>query len=352
MCHQIHGLVTLVAVELTVIYLASGLPQSLLSPECQQTCGDVGIPYPFEITAGCGLPEYVLNCTSGSTLSLTINSTQMEVLEISAGALIVHVQGLKANSCADAVGGVSIGSSAPYAISGGNRFYVTGCNASGSFTTDYAEEVGSCHTICYLNQSSSPFCEASGCCTVNIPSGSRRLSLQSQASANSAVGCGYASVIYPPSYNATHQSVTKGGIQLLWAITGGTCADATTLPGYACSASATCVDVEDVPGYICECNKHGYAGDGYFHGSGCLDINECAELAANRCSPDADCINTLGSYTCHCLEGFNGDGYVDGSGCVARKAKFSQTILLAAAFLISIGSAIFWRLRTNHLEAK
>lgn len=38
------------------------------------------------------------------------------------------------------------------------------------------------------------------------------------------------------------------------------------------------------------------------------DDNEC-ETGLNECDEHADCVNTLGSYECNCLEGFRGDGF-------------------------------------------
>ena len=37
-----------------------------------------------------------------------------------------------------------------------------------------------------------------------------------------------------------------------------------------------------------------------------LDINECETL--NPCSPNANCTNTFGSFTCSCNTGFDGNG--------------------------------------------
>lgn len=41
--------------------------------------------------------------------------------------------------------------------------------------------------------------------------------------------------------------------------------------------------------------------------SSCVDINEC-NVGNHVCSPDAYCVNTEGSHTCHCRPGFSGDG--------------------------------------------
>ena len=39
-----------------------------------------------------------------------------------------------------------------------------------------------------------------------------------------------------------------------------------------------------------------------------LDVDECAVASTNDCSPNADCENTAGSFTCTCKFGYGGDG--------------------------------------------
>ena len=57
-------------------------------------------------------------------------------------------------------------------------------------------------------------------------------------------------------------------------------------------------------GFECICEQ------GYAHNSTtaldprCYDINECVELSP--CKGQAECVNTPGSYECHCAEGFYG----------------------------------------------
>ena len=38
-----------------------------------------------------------------------------------------------------------------------------------------------------------------------------------------------------------------------------------------------------------------------------IDINECS-AGGNNCDPNAECTNTLGSFTCTCNQGYSGDG--------------------------------------------
>ena len=39
-----------------------------------------------------------------------------------------------------------------------------------------------------------------------------------------------------------------------------------------------------------------------------LDVDECAMASKNDCSANAECVNTVGSFTCTCKSGFAGDG--------------------------------------------
>ena len=38
------------------------------------------------------------------------------------------------------------------------------------------------------------------------------------------------------------------------------------------------------------------------------DIDECADSSLNNCDSNADCTNTVGSFTCACNSGFSGNG--------------------------------------------
>ena len=40
-----------------------------------------------------------------------------------------------------------------------------------------------------------------------------------------------------------------------------------------------------------------------------VDVDECVSSELNSCHADADCVDTVGSYTCKCKEGFFGNGH-------------------------------------------
>jgi hypothetical protein len=79
----------------------------------------------------------------------------------------------------------------------------------------------------------------------------------------------------------------------------------------ACTADAVCDPGEDEP---CSCPA-GFDGDGTIAGTGCADIDECAEDTHDCVDTLAICDNTEGGFTCDCVAGYTGDGTTGGSGC-------------------------------------
>lgn len=94
-----------------------------------------------------------------------------------------------------------------------------------------------------------------------------------------------------------------------------------------CSSNAVCENSEG--SFTCTC-KEGYQGDGktcclpgYTISNGtCQDIHEC-NLGVDDCDDNANCSNTTGSYTCKCKTGYEGDGKTcsDIDECTAGTAK-------------------------------
>ncbi|XP_028407907.1 pro-epidermal growth factor-like [Dendronephthya gigantea] len=67
-----------------------------------------------------------------------------------------------------------------------------------------------------------------------------------------------------------------------------------------CHQEAECKNT--LGSFSCDC-KPGYTGDGKI----CYDIDECKE-GSHVCHQGAECKNTLGSYSCNCKPGYTGDG--------------------------------------------
>ena len=73
---------------------------------------------------------------------------------------------------------------------------------------------------------------------------------------------------------------------------------------HGCSDNGYCYNV---PGsFSCHCHI-GYAGDPYSP-TGCVDVNECAEIESTACSDNSLCINVPGTYLCECPAARNHNG--------------------------------------------
>ena len=78
-----------------------------------------------------------------------------------------------------------------------------------------------------------------------------------------------------------------------------------------CVGSASCT-----PNLSTECTcADGFGGDGTLAGTGCLDLDECADRTDDCVEAGGICTNTSGSFECSCDDGFVGDGTNGGTGC-------------------------------------
>jgi cysteine-rich repeat protein len=69
-----------------------------------------------------------------------------------------------------------------------------------------------------------------------------------------------------------------------------------------CTSNTTCESISTTEA-LCTCNN-GFKGNGYIT---CGDVDEC-ELCSHNCEYNAQCTNTVGSFTCACINGYDGDG--------------------------------------------
>ena len=77
-----------------------------------------------------------------------------------------------------------------------------------------------------------------------------------------------------------------------------------------CDANAECSNT--IGSFSCSCNP-GYTGDG----TTCVDDDECSNGTHNCIETNAFCINVAGSFDCSCENGFFGNATVECKDCSA-----------------------------------
>eukprot|EP01018_Ginkgo_biloba_P012592 Gb_38348 [translate_table: standard] len=353
--------------------------QGRMSEKCiSQRCGSLAIPYPFGIAgSGCGHPDFQIMCRKNASFGsagvfpfLGVPSGQLQILNISSDNLIVNSTHIKANPCHTTntmETELALPPAGPFTFAGSNVFLAAGCEFKGAFflglfalnlseaynrsgANGYRLFMGGACTASCLGEYRSQ-CYGDNCCQIAIPDNWRFIQLQGQLS-YVVYGCGYSTILEPETF-----SDNKYGLKLDWAIGDVNCSVATSSPSYACSEKSKCIDAKRGSGYLCSCIP-GYSGDGYFNGTGCSDINECATSDLNNCvePPLGSCLNLPGSYNCSCAKGA-GDGFQSGSRCVVdpRSGKISTVSVLIGVFstLIAgplLGFVIYWILKRRRLN--
>ncbi|KAF8030853.1 hypothetical protein BT93_D0133 [Corymbia citriodora subsp. variegata] len=336
-----------------LLLISSSLSSSqAVSSNCQETCGDVAVPYPFGIGDGCYLNElFSIHCnvTAASTPKPYLWNSNIEVLDISLdGELRIYTYiGV---DCYNEFGIQQQPPTFAYAILSAfpfsktkNKLTAIGCDTVAVIAGSNGQGFASgCLSVCTgIDDVTDGACDGIGCCQTTIP----EMLLNYNASADSLNNhtkvwsfnpCSYAFLVEDKSFNFSREDLkgmkkTVVPSVLDWAVWNETCDEAQKDPtSFACKAHSECFDFANVSGYRCNCSS-GYEGNPYL---GCVDINECDD-PKNPC--DEICHNTEGSYTCSCPKDYRGDGKKgeDATGCIANP-KSSHLVII----LVGIGVGI------------
>ncbi|KAJ0024421.1 hypothetical protein Pint_08060 [Pistacia integerrima] len=256
---------------LLIAATAATLVSTIAKPGCNDTCGDVKIPYPFGTTPGCYFNEdFFINCSYVSNPPKPfLWHSNIDITNISLEGRLQVPNSVTRDCYTD--GEPNVGLSNSWSSMRITRFTVS--NTENKFT------VIGCDSYAYINGSIE----------------------KTQFSFSSAY--------------LSHLPEDQYPMVLDWSITGhGQCEEANSSSSYACKENSECYvreEYRDGSGYLCKC-KDGYEGNPYLS-NGCRDIDECQYAESNKCTHL--CSNEVGSYTCKCPRGYHGNGIKGEDGC-------------------------------------
>ncbi|XP_061359689.1 putative wall-associated receptor kinase-like 16 isoform X1 [Gastrolobium bilobum] len=326
-------------------------PPNQTLPGCNDTCGDVKIPYPFG-TGMSSTPDHK-PCFLDGRFNLTCNNSTLylsnfPVLNISVQGqmeVLVYVSSICYSQDGNSNWNHPTQKFAKFSISKEeNKFHTVGCNSYGFLNSFYNGEEYStgCSSKCYGNKREihNGTCYGIGCCQVDIPPSMRNISIEAKSFSDSTKywgNCSYSFVVKDGYYTFDTSHLYAFPYEMLpmvvdWTVGNQGCDASKSGVDYACMNNTYCYDKDTDLGYRCICNE-GYEGNPY-HSDGCRDIDEC-KTSKNTCLSENNCHNTDGSFKCFCPKGQSGDGTKDG-GCHRRDIVTKVVIGTGAGFIVLI----------------
>ncbi|CAL5384755.1 unnamed protein product [Camellia sinensis] len=290
-------------------------------PRCEDSCGNISIPYPFGTTEGCYIEQHFKVACNDThyhppKLFLESSDTNVEITEILLSGEL-RISAWIGSDCFRE-GGVQYQDDIfetwitvpEFPISNTrNKFRAVGCDTyaviTGSLGRNYA---AGCLSLCdTVDSVINGSCSGIGCCQTSIPSGVKNyhITLSSYNNHTSVWGfnpCSYAFVAEETAYNFSSldreklQGREKLPVVFDWAVGGQKCHKAIQNPtSFACKdKNSNCTNFDNGPGYRCNCLE-GYEGNPYI-------------LKSNARDHEKNIMKIL-------MIGYEGDGKKNGSGC-------------------------------------
>ncbi|XP_074582024.1 wall-associated receptor kinase 5-like [Curcuma longa] len=330
-------------------------------PNCERKCGDVEIPYPFGIGAGCFRDGFDLVCNrSLQPPRPFIGDTSIELIDVSLtlgrARAYTHIDW----ACYNATDYVdyeiipfNLSTRPAFTISAAqNKFTAVGCANIAAIGND--NYVSGCISACSgLAGTRNGTCDGFGCCQTEIPDGMTVVTTGFLGGLNfSSVQefnpCSYAFIVEHEWYNFSSADLINNNLNqtykfgmpvvLDWSVGNMTICEKARRnlmsppASYACAdKNSECFSTSTGEGYICNCTK-GYEGNPYISG-GCQDVDECSLPSEYNCY--GICTNTIGNYTCSCPQGKKGDPTTK-NGCYPTSSTLPQYLKVLIATMSSI----------------
>ncbi|KAI6688598.1 hypothetical protein NL676_025426 [Syzygium grande] len=289
--------------------LALALATLTEKDNCNRTCGNMSVPFPFGLDESCAwnsdhnIPVFDISVENGT---MTIGLYRALDCYNETGS---RLEGSNPNPW------ITVGKDGHYTLSDTrNKLIVFGCDTL-ALILDAPESFGK------------SACSGLGCCQTSIPKSLRSLNISIGSTTNYTsvrdfTSCGSAFVVDQESFNVSDYKLPVPAdmnedvfsrVVLDWVVERDlTCEEAQlNQSSYACGTNSNCSDFENGQGYRCFCEA-GYTGNPYASplSPGCQDIDECKDPRQYPCH--GNCKNTPGNYTCNCPFGMTGDGKI---GC-------------------------------------
>ncbi|KAM0038686.1 putative protein kinase RLK-Pelle-WAK family [Helianthus debilis subsp. tardiflorus] len=256
---------------------------------CNDTCGNVTIPYPFGIGAGCSVNQwYTVDCNSSTPYLSALGHLEILKVDLANQTVIVVTQRMISDCQNPVRNSINLHGTPFLFCSYHNRFVFDGCGSA--VMMDNGSVLTGCSTSC-LNDSVSERnndCFGFSCCQTTVPHYIKSYSINLMGLSGDG-GCGYAFLVDDDSYlkgTFSVQSVaannTSVPMSLMW-----TLPHSTTLICCRGSADHMNMELDTGNGTFVEsqkCFRHrGYKGNPYLF-DGCEVIEDCAS-----CPDHASC---------------------------------------------------------------